>query len=111
MQNPLDGISLSTFKFRSVGPTLTSGRIADLTVDLDNPSEFYVGATAGDLWKTTNAGNIFNPVFNNYGSYSIGALAMDPDDHNVIWVVTGENNDQSSVSYGDGIYKSINGNG
>ncbi len=109
LENPLDGFSLSSFKFRSVGPALTSGRIADLAVNPNNPSEFYVGAAAGGVWKTTNAGTTFKPVFDNYGSYSIGALAMDPNNHNVLWVGTGENNNQRSVSYGDGVYKSIDG--
>ena len=108
-KDPLEGISLSGFKFRNVGPALTSGRIADFAVNPDNPSEFYVAAAAGGVWKTTNAGTTFDPIFDNYGSYSIGALAMDPNNHNVIWVGTGENNNQRSVSYGDGLYKSIDG--
>lgn len=108
-KDPLAGISLSGFKFRNVGPALTSGRIADFAVNPDNPSEFYVAAAAGGVWKTTNAGTTFDPIFDNYGSYSIGALAMDPNNHNVIWVGTGENNNQRSVSYGDGVYKSIDG--
>lgn len=108
-KDPLEVLSLSTLKFRNVGPALTSGRIADFAVNPDNPSEFYVAAAAGGVWKTTNAGTTFTPIFDNYGSYSIGALAMDPNNHNVIWVGTGENNNQRSVSYGDGIYKSIDG--
>lgn len=108
-KDPLEGISLSGFKFRNVGPALTSGRIADFAVNPDNPSEFYVAAAAGGVWKTTNAGTTFEPIFDNYGSYSIGALAMDPNNHNVLWVGTGENNNQRSVSYGDGVYKSIDG--
>lgn len=109
VENPLEGIGLGTFKFRSVGPALTSGRIADIAVNPDNSSEFYVGAAAGGVWKTTNAGTTFTPIFDNYGSYSIGALAIDPNNHSVIWVGTGENNNQRSVSYGDGVYKSIDG--
>ncbi|MCP4551068.1 MAG: glycosyl hydrolase [Bacteroidetes bacterium] len=107
--NPLKNVSLSTFKFRSIGPALTSGRISDLAVNPDNPSEFYVAAAAGGVWKTTNGGVTFKPVFDSQGSYSIGCLAMDPNNHNVIWVGTGENNNQRSVSYGDGLYKSIDG--
>lgn len=108
-KGPLSDIGLSTLKFRSIGPALTSGRIADLAVNPDNPSEFYVAAAAGGVWKTTNAGTTFKPIFDNQGSYSIGALAMDPNNHNVIWVGTGENNNQRSVSYGDGLYKSNDG--
>lgn len=109
VQDPLKDVSLGSFKFRSVGPALTSGRIADIAVNPDNHSEYYIAAAAGGVWKTTNAGTTFKPIFDNYGSYSIGALAMDPNNSNVIWVGTGENNNQRSVSYGDGIYKSIDG--
>ncbi len=107
--DPIKDVGLSSLKFRSVGPALTSGRIADLAVNPDNPAEFYVAAAAGGVWKTTNAGTTFKPIFDNYGSYSIGSLAMDPNNHNVIWVGTGENNNQRSVSYGDGVYKSVDG--
>jgi len=108
-KGPLDGVSLSALKFRSVGPALTSGRIADIAVNPDNTSEFYVGAAAGGVWKTTNAGTTFKPIFDSQGSYSIGAMAIDPNNHNVIWVGSGENNNQRSVSYGDGVYKSVDG--
>lgn len=108
-KGPLSDIGLGSLKFRSIGPALTSGRIADLAVNPDNPSEFYVAAAAGGVWKTTNAGTTFKPIFDGQGSYSIGSLAMDPNNHNVIWVGTGENNNQRSVSYGDGLYKSVDG--
>ncbi|MGM0665906.1 MAG: WD40/YVTN/BNR-like repeat-containing protein [Bacteroidota bacterium] len=107
--DPLAGVSLNVFKLRGIGPALTSGRLSDLAVNPDNHSEFYVAASAGGVWKTTNGGVTFEPIFDNQGSYSIGCLAMDPDNHNVIWVGTGENNNQRSVSYGDGLYKSIDG--
>ncbi len=99
----------SVLKFRSIGPALTSGRIADFAVNPDNTSEYYVGVAAGGVWKTLNNGTTFEPIFDKYGSFSIGCLAMDPKNHNVIWVGTGENNHQRSVSYGDGVYKSIDG--
>lgn len=107
--DPLSSASLNNFKFRSIGPALTSGRISDLAVNPDNHKEFYVAAAAGGVWKTSNGGVTFNPIFDRQGSYSIGCLAMDPNNHNVIWVGTGENNNQRSVSYGDGLYKSIDG--
>jgi len=107
--DPLADISLSSFKFRSIGPALTSGRISDLAVNPDNHKEFYVAAAAGGVWKTLNGGVTFKPIFDKQGSYSIGCLAMDPNNHNIIWVGTGENNNQRSVSYGDGLYKSIDG--
>lgn len=99
----------NSLSFRSIGPAFTSGRIADFAVNPDNPSEFYVGVAAGGVWKTINKGLNFEPVFDGEGSYSIGVVEMDPNNHNVIWVGTGENNSQRSVAYGDGIYKSMDG--
>lgn len=99
----------NSLSFRSIGPAFTSGRIADFAVNPDNPSEFYVGVAAGGVWKTTNKGLNFDPVFDAEGSYSIGVVEMDPNNHNVIWVGTGENNNQRSVAYGDGVYKSLDG--
>lgn len=109
ISDPLKPFSLSSLKFRSIGPALTSGRVADIAVNPDNSSEFYVGAAAGGVWKTINAGNTFTPIFDGQGSYSIGTVEIDPNNHNVVWVGTGENNNQRSVSYGDGIYKSEDG--
>ena len=94
------------FEFRTVGPGLTSGRISDIEIDPKNPSVWYVAASAGNLWKTVNRGNTWTPIFDTYGSYSLGAVVVDPKDSNVVWLGTGENNNQRSVSYGDGIYKS-----
>ncbi len=108
-KDALSKVSLNTFKYRSIGPALTSGRIADLAINPDNISEFYVAAAAGGVWKTTNAGVTFKPIFDNEGSYSIGCITMDPNNHNVIWVGTGENNNQRSLSFGDGVYKSEDG--
>lgn len=109
MKDPIADLSLNSFKFRAIGPALTSGRIADIAVNPDNISEFYVAAAAGGVWKTTNSGLTFDPVFENQGSYSIGCVTIDPNNSNVVWVGTGENNNQRSVSYGDGIYKSMDG--
>jgi len=100
---------ISGLKFRSIGPALTSGRIADFAVNPDNHSEYFVGVASGHIWKTTNNGNTFEPVFDDYGAYSIGCLAMDPNDSHVIWAGTGENNHQRALGYGDGVYKSTDG--
>ncbi|MEN8248671.1 MAG: glycosyl hydrolase, partial [Bacteroidota bacterium] len=104
----LEKTSLSGLKFRSIGPALTSGRISDFAVNPDNPKEIYVAASAGGVWKTVNAGNTFTPIFDSQGSFSIGCITMDPNNHNVLWVGTGENNNQRSVDFGDGIYRSNN---
>lgn len=105
----LKNISLSGLSFRSVGPAITSGRIADIAVNPNNHSEYYVAAAAGGVWKTSNAGITFNPVFDGEGSYSIGCMTIDPNNTNVIWVGSGENNNQRVVAYGDGVYKSEDG--
>ncbi len=98
-----------SLKFRSIGPALTSGRIADVAVDPTNKKIWYVASAAGGVWKSINAGISFTPVFDGEGSFSIGAITIDPKNPNVIWVGTGENNAQRVVAYGDGIYKSIDG--
>ena len=100
---------MSPFKFRNLGPALMSGRIGDIVVDPTDRSTWYVAACSGGVWKTTNAGVTWRPIFDGYGSYSIGCLAIDPNDHFTIWVGTGENNSQRSVGYGDGLYKSTDG--
>jgi len=108
-KSPIEKLSYSGLKFRSIGPALTSGRISDLAINPNNFSEYYIAAASGGVWKTENAGTTFQPIFDNYGSFSIGCLALDPSNSQVIWVGTGENNNQRSVAYGDGIYKSEDG--
>ena len=100
---------VSGLKFRSIGPAYASGRIADIAVNPKDHSEYYVGVASGNLWKTTNNGITFKPVFEKYGSYSIGALAIDPVNPNIVWAGTGENNHQRALGYGDGVYKSLDG--
>lgn len=99
----------SGLKFRNLVPAFVSGRISDLAVNPNNTSEYFVSVAAGGIWKTVNNGTTFKPVFDNYPVYSVGCLAMDPKNTNVIWAGTGENNHQRSVSYGDGVYKSTDG--
>ena len=107
--NPLDETSVSALKWREVGPALTSGRISDLAVNPDNPFEYYVAVASGGVWKTSNWGVDYTPIFDSQSSYSIGCVTIDPNNSNVIWVGTGENNNQRSVAYGDGVYKSVDG--
>ncbi len=99
----------SGLKFRNISPAFISGRISDLVVNPDNKSEYFVSIAAGGIWKTSNNGTTFKSVFDNYPVYSIGCLAMDSHNHNVLWAGSGENNHQRSVSYGDGVYKSVDG--
>lgn len=102
----LEDVSLSGMKFRNIGPAITSGRISDFAINPNNPSQYYVATSAGGVWKTNNAGNTYEPLFDSQGSYSIGVVTMDPSNSSTIWVGTGENNNQRSVGFGDGVYKS-----
>ena len=102
--SPYNGLRL-----RSIGPALTSGRIADIAVHPRDKRTWYVAVASGGVWKTTNAGTTWAPIFDNEASYSIGTVVIDPKNPNVVWVGTGENNAQRSVSYGDGVYKSVDG--
>jgi photosystem II stability/assembly factor-like uncharacterized protein len=104
-----DASTVNALSFRMVGPALTSGRVGDIAVDPKRPDRWFVAAAAGGVWLTTNHGTSFQPIFDSYGSYSIGCVKIAPSNSNTIWVGTGENNNQRSVSYGDGVYKSLDG--
>jgi photosystem II stability/assembly factor-like uncharacterized protein len=106
------GMNAETFsglKFRSIGPGVESGRVMSIAVNPKRTAEFYVGVASGGVWKTVNDGTTWSPVFENEGSYSIGWVALDPNDSSVVWAGAGESNAQRSVSYGDGIYRSDDG--
>ena len=105
-------MSADTFaglKLRCVGPAFTSGRIGDFAVNPRDFRHYYVAVASGGVWKTDNAGVTYTPIFDSQGSYSIGCLALDPRNPNVLWVGTGENNSQRSVSFGDGVYRTRDG--
>ena len=101
--------TFSGLSFRGIGPALTSGRIGDIAVHPTDRSTWFVAVSSGGVWKTTNAGTTWSPIFDGQGSYSIGCVTIDPKNPLTVWVGTGENNSQRSVSYGDGLYKSIDG--
>src|SRR5688500_20011489 len=82
-QGGVDADALRKLEFRSIGPSLTTGRLSDIAVDPKNPNVWYVAASAGNLWKTENRGNTWTPIFEEYGSYSLGAIVVDPKDSNV----------------------------
>jgi photosystem II stability/assembly factor-like uncharacterized protein len=105
----LESSILSGIKPRLIGPGITSGRIGDIAVNPQNHSEFYVGVASGNVFKTTNGGTTFSPVFDNQEVYSIGTIELDPNNPHTVWVGTGENNSQRSVAWGDGVYKSTDG--
>ncbi len=106
------GMTADTFsglKFRSIGPAVASGRVVAIAVNPKNKFEYYLGVASGGVWKTVNDGTTWTPVFEKEGSYSVGWVALDPNDPAVVWVGSGESNSQRSVSYGDGIYRSDDG--
>lgn len=103
-------LSADTFaglKLRAIGPALMSGRIADVAVDPAKPNTWYVAVGSGNLWKTENAGTTWTPIFEDYPSYSIGCVTIDPHNRFTIWVGTGEAVGGRHVGYGDGVYKSL----
>jgi photosystem II stability/assembly factor-like uncharacterized protein len=101
--------TFSGLKLRSIGPALMSGRIADIATNPDDPNQWYVAVGSGGVWKTNNAGNTWQPIFDDQTSYSIGCVTLDPQNPFVVWVGTGENVGGRHVGYGDGIYRSTDG--
>ena len=105
----LNSRMLSSLRFRSIGPAAYSGRISDIAVNPEDHSEYYVAVASGGLWKTENHGTTFKPIFDNESVFSMGCVTLDPNNPNIVWVGTGENNSQRNLAYGDGVYKSTNG--
>jgi photosystem II stability/assembly factor-like uncharacterized protein len=97
-------------QFRNIGPATMGGRIDDLAVLESNPAVFYVGTATGGLWKTINNGTTWEVLFDDLDdTVSIGDIAINPNDANTVWVGSGENNNRQSGSWGNGLYKSIDG--
>jgi photosystem II stability/assembly factor-like uncharacterized protein len=85
---------------------MISGRISQIAMFPDSTSHYLIALASGGVWLTYNNGTTWTPVFDSQGSYSIGTITIDPKNPSIVWVGTGENNNQRSVSYGDGVYKS-----
>jgi photosystem II stability/assembly factor-like uncharacterized protein len=100
---------LSGLAFRNIGPAIMSGRISDIVIHPLKRHTWYVAVGSGGVWKTENAGTTWTPVFDAQPSYSIGCVALDPANPEVVWVGTGENVSGRHVGFGDGVYKSLNG--
>ena len=113
---PPDSILVRSLTFRSIGPAVMSGRISDIAVT-DNAkaprgrigSVIYAGTATGGVWKSTNAGVTWAPVFDSVRTGSVGAVAVAPSNPDVVWVGTGESNNMRSSSWGTGVYRSIDG--
>ena len=108
-EGPWSAGTFTGLKFRSIGPAFTSGRISDFAVNPKDHSEYYVAAAAGNVWKTSNSGVTWTPVFDKYGAWSIADVEIDPNNPFVVWIGTGEYNSQRAIGYGDGIYRSEDG--
>ncbi len=100
---------LAAIPLRSIGPALTSGRVADFAFHPLQREVFYVAMASGGVWKTVNDGTTWEQVFSKEGSYATGVVTLDPANPDIVWVGTGENNAQRSVGYGDGVYRSLDG--
>ncbi|MGH7445569.1 MAG: WD40/YVTN/BNR-like repeat-containing protein, partial [Longimicrobiales bacterium] len=106
---PLTPEAVADLRLREIGPANMSGRIVDVAVNERNPYVFYVASATGGVWKTTNNGVTYEPVFENQGTHSVGAIALHPQDTALIWVGTGERASRQSSSWGDGVYRSGDG--
>ncbi|MFC1660573.1 WD40/YVTN/BNR-like repeat-containing protein [Gemmatimonadota bacterium] len=94
---------------RNIGPAVMSGRIVDLAVVEKDTKVFYVASATGGLWKTTNNGVTFTPLFQDQPVHSIGDVAVHQTDTSIVWLGSGERANRQSSSWGDGVYKSTNG--
>ncbi|MFW6198510.1 MAG: VPS10 domain-containing protein, partial [Acidobacteriota bacterium] len=101
--------AIGAMQLRGIGPAVMGGRIADVEVHAEDPGTWYVGVGSGGVWKTTNAGVTWTPIFDDQVSYSIGDVALDPSNPEIVWVGTGENVSGRHVAWGDGVYRSLDG--
>ncbi len=107
----LTDVLLKGLKARAIGPAVMGGRVSDIAIDPRNPYVFYVGLATGGVFKSSNNGVSFDPIFDKQPRLSIGAVAVAPSDSDIVWVGTGEANDRNSSEWGDGVYRSTDGGG
>ena len=101
--------AIQSLEWRSIGPANMGGRVSAILGVPGDPKTFWVGGADGGVWKTTNGGTTFEAQFENEVVYSVGALALAPSDHNVLWMGSGEGDPRNSTSYGNGVYRSTDG--
>ena len=105
----LEGDLLDGLSARNIGPAAVGGRIAAIDVVASDPQRIYIGAATGGVWASSNGGLNWEPIFDDEAVASIGALAINQSNPDIIWVGTGESNVRNSTSIGAGIYKSVDG--
>ncbi|MCS7210205.1 MAG: hypothetical protein RMI34_10065, partial [Chloroherpetonaceae bacterium] len=105
----LDTSLFGGMRARSIGPAGMSGRVAAIEVVESDPRIMYVGAATGGVWKSTNGGITWKPIFDNQATSSIGAIAVFQPNPSIVWVGTGEGNPRNSAGVGYGVYKSLDG--
>ncbi len=109
-QNPLSDMEkFKQVEPREIGPAGMSGRVTAIDVQISEPDVIYVGAASGGVWRSTNGGIDWQPLFDEQPTQNIGALALDQSNPDVIWVGTGEGNPRNSQNSGNGVYKSLDG--
>ena len=106
---PIATETLSDLQFRSIGPAVTGGRIHDVEARPGNPSTIYAATASGGLWKTTNKGTTWQPLFDDQPVSTFGDVALAPSNRRVVWAGTGEQNNRQSTAWGNGVYRSTDG--
>jgi photosystem II stability/assembly factor-like uncharacterized protein len=107
--NRMTADAFKGIELRNLGPVLSTGRVADIEVDPNNPTRYFAATAVGGLWKSDNRGNTWHSVFDNGGSFNMCCVVIDPKNSNNVWLGTGENSVPRSATYGDGLYKSTDG--
>jgi photosystem II stability/assembly factor-like uncharacterized protein len=105
----LNSALFERLEYRSIGPASMGGRITDVEGVAGRPELVYVATASGGLFKTTNGGTTWTPIFDHENTISIGNIAVDPHNPDVVWLGAGEANARNSVSFGDGVYKTLDG--
>jgi photosystem II stability/assembly factor-like uncharacterized protein len=107
--SPTPGPPYGNMNWREIGPATAGGRVAAVAGSATDPKLYYIGSGGGGVWKSSNSGQTWDAVFSKEAVAAIGAVTIDPTDNNTVWVGTGEDNPRNDVSYGNGIYKTVDG--
>ncbi|MGD8869820.1 MAG: hypothetical protein PVI01_19520, partial [Gemmatimonadales bacterium] len=106
---PISSEQIARLQFRQIGPAVTGGRIHDVEALPEDPSTVYLATASGGIWKSTNKGTTWTPVFDDQAVSTFGDIAIAPSNPDVVWAGTGEQNNRQSTSWGDGVYRSDDG--